>query len=209
MPNFAMNYLYDNININDSFDLSNINLVWCGSEKINRQVQEKFVEKFQKNNFKSSAIINCYGLAENTLIVSHGSYSDKIVNDTISVGKTIGGTNYVIVDEETSQFCTDNTTGMVYLTGPSCTVGYLNPKLNQEAFINILRNSSSANSIYYRTGDLGFTSNGLLYIQGRDCEKIIINGKNMYPEDIEQSLLSLRNNFYKMLLPLVLIMGLY
>ena len=53
MPNFAMNYLHDNININDSFDLSNINLVWCGSEKINRLVQKKFVEKFQKNNFKS------------------------------------------------------------------------------------------------------------------------------------------------------------
>ena len=40
---------------------------------------------------------------------------------------------------------------------------------------------------------MGFMNDGLLYIQGRDCEKIIINGKNMYPEDIEQSLLSLRN----------------
>ena len=187
MPNFAMNYLHDNIQLDDSLDLSNINLVWCGSEKINRQVQEKFVEKFQKNKFNPGAIINCYGLAENTLIVSHGSYMDKIVNDTISVGKTIDGTDYVIINEETNEYCQENTTGMVYLTGPSCTHGYLNQSLNQQSFVNI------NNVIYYRTGDLGFMSEGLLYIQGRDCEKIIINGKNMYPEDIEQSLLSLRN----------------
>ena len=187
LPNFAMNYLCDNININDSLDLSNISLVWCGSEKINRQVQEKFVEKFQKNNFNSSAIINCYGMAENTLIISYGSYMDKIVNNTVSVGKTIDGTGYVIINEETNEFCDENTTGIVYLTGLSCMSGYLNQKLNQQAFINI------QNIKYYRTGDLGFISNGLLYIQGRDCEKIIVNGKNIYPEDIEQSLLSLPN----------------
>lgn len=187
MPNFAMNYLSDNIQIDDSLDLSNINLVWCGSEKIYRQVQEKFVEKFKKNMFNPGAIINCYGLAENTLIVSCGSYMDKIVNDTISVGKTIDGTDYVIINEETNEYCQENTTGIIYLTGQSCSPGYLNQKLNQQSFINI------NNVIYYRTGDLGFTSEGLLYIQGRDCEKIIINGKNIYPEDIEHSILSLPN----------------
>ena len=121
------------------------------------------------------------------MIVSHGSYVDKIVNGTISVGKTIDATSYVIINETTNEFCPENVTGIIYLTGPSCTSGYLNYILNQQAFINI------QNTLYYRTGDLGFMSEGLLYIQGRDCEKIIINGKNMYPEDIEQSLLSLRN----------------
>ena len=48
MPNFAMNYLYDNIKLDDSLDLSNINLVWCGSEKINRQVQKKICRKISK-----------------------------------------------------------------------------------------------------------------------------------------------------------------
>lgn len=187
MPNFAMYYLYNNIKEDESLDISNINLVWCGSEKINRQVQEKFVEKFQKNKFNPESIINCYGLAENTLIVSYGSYMDKIVNDTISVGKTINGTDYIIINEETNEYCEENTTGMIYLTGPSCSKGYLNETFNQESFVNI------NNIIYYRTGDLGFMSEGLLYIQGRDCEKIIINGKNMYPDDIEQSLLSLGN----------------
>ena len=187
LPNFAMNYLCDNIITDKSLDISNINLVWCGSEKINRGVQERFVNKFKINNFNSDAIINCYGLAENTLIVSHGSYTDKIVNDTISVGKTIAETNCLIVDEDRAEICQDNTTGIIYLSGPSCTVGYLNEDFNREAFVNI------NNTVFYRTGDLGFIRDGLLYIQGRDCEKIIINGKNIYPEDIEQSLLSLQN----------------
>jgi len=187
MPNFAMNYLHDNINIDQSLDLSNINLVWCGSEKINRKVQVQFVDKLRINNFKATSIINCYGLAENTLIVSHGSYSDEIVNDTVSVGKPIDGTSYLIIDENTMTPCAENKTGMIYLCGLSCTAGYLNPALNQQSFTNI------DGSIYYRTGDLGFTSNTLLYIQGRDCEKLIINGKNIYPEDVEQSLIHIKN----------------
>ena len=187
MPNFAMNYLCDNIVIDNSLNLSNINLVWCGSEKINRKIQERFVEKFKQNNFDSRAIINCYGLAENTLIVSYGYYLDPIINDTISVGKPIDGTSYVIINEDTSQFCPENTTGIIYLSGLSCTSGYLNEELNGKAFIDI------QNTTYYRTGDLGFKHGDNLYIQGRDCEKIIINGKNIYPEDIEESLLSLQN----------------
>ena len=187
LPNFAMRYFHDNVAIDDSLDLSKLRLVWCGSEKINRRVQREFVEKFGRNGFEHSALINCYGLAENTLIVSHGKYSDEVVNGVVSVGKPVDGTSYVIIDEETRERCPDNVTGTIYLSGKSCTTGYLNAALNRKAFTSI------QNAEHYRTGDLGFTYKGNLYIQGRDCEKLVVNGKNMYPEDIEASLSSLQS----------------
>jgi hypothetical protein len=38
-----------------------------------------------------------------------------------------------------------------------------------------------------RTGDLGFVHDGELYITGRIKDLIILRGRNLYPQDIEQS----------------------
>src|SRR5262249_22184045 len=40
---------------------------------------------------------------------------------------------------------------------------------------------------YLRTGDLGFLKDGELYITGRLKDLIICDGRNHYPEDIEQT----------------------
>jgi acyl-CoA synthetase (AMP-forming)/AMP-acid ligase II len=38
---------------------------------------------------------------------------------------------------------------------------------------------------FLRTGDLGFMSNGEVYVTGRIKDVIIIRGRNHYPQDIE------------------------
>jgi acyl-CoA synthetase (AMP-forming)/AMP-acid ligase II len=38
---------------------------------------------------------------------------------------------------------------------------------------------------WFRTGDLGYLSNGRLFITGRIKQMIIVNGVNYYPEDVE------------------------
>jgi acyl-CoA synthetase (AMP-forming)/AMP-acid ligase II len=38
---------------------------------------------------------------------------------------------------------------------------------------------------WYLTGDLGFISDGELYVAGRKKDLIIVGGKNIYPQDIE------------------------
>jgi acyl-CoA synthetase (AMP-forming)/AMP-acid ligase II len=39
---------------------------------------------------------------------------------------------------------------------------------------------------WYRTGDLGFFGDGELYVIGRKKDLIIVAGKNIYPQDIEE-----------------------
>ncbi|MDE0839025.1 MAG: hypothetical protein OSB41_08215, partial [Kiritimatiellae bacterium] len=40
---------------------------------------------------------------------------------------------------------------------------------------------------FLRTGDLGFLRDGQLYVTGRCKDVIIVNGRNLYPQDIEAS----------------------
>ncbi len=39
---------------------------------------------------------------------------------------------------------------------------------------------------YYRTGDLGVSVGGELFVTGRKKDLIIVGGKNIYPNDLEQ-----------------------
>ena len=38
---------------------------------------------------------------------------------------------------------------------------------------------------WYLTGDLGYLSNGELFVTGRKKDMIIVGGKNIYPQDLE------------------------
>jgi fatty-acyl-CoA synthase len=67
--------------------------------------------------------------------------------------------------------------GKVYCRGPSVMVGYFR---DEEATAACLDPDG-----WLDTGDMGYLSDGYLYIVGRAKDMIIINGKNHWPQDIE------------------------
>jgi long-chain acyl-CoA synthetase len=71
--------------------------------------------------------------------------------------------------------------GEVCARGPNIMTGYFN---NPEATAEVLQDG------WFHTGDLGYLdSQGFLYLHGRKKAVIVlINGKNVYPEEIEQTL---------------------
>lgn len=71
--------------------------------------------------------------------------------------------------------------GEILVRGPTVTPGYYNqPELTAQAFTDG----------WLRTGDVGqLDADGFLYVSGRQAFKIVLpDGRNVYPEDIEQAL---------------------
>jgi fatty-acyl-CoA synthase len=71
----------------------------------------------------------------------------------------------------------DRRCGRIYLRGPSVMSGYFgNPEATREVL--------SADG-WLNTGDLGYSVNGALHLTGRAKDLLIINGRNIWPQDIE------------------------
>jgi acyl-CoA synthetase (AMP-forming)/AMP-acid ligase II len=90
-----------------------------------------------------------------------------------------------IVDPETGREVSDGAIGEIWVKGASIAEGYFaSPQASAETFGARLADGEGP---YLKTGDLGFLHEGELFIAGRLKDLIIINGRNLYPQDIEQS----------------------
>lgn len=117
-------------------------------------------------------MIQGYGMTENAPIIAvNRAYYSK----ADSVGKPMPGTDVKIIDQD------EDGVGEIICRGPSVMIGYYD---NPEATADVLRDG------WLYTGDYGrFDEEGFLYICGRKKNVIVTkNGKNIFPEEIEQLL---------------------
>jgi acyl-CoA synthetase (AMP-forming)/AMP-acid ligase II len=92
----------------------------------------------------------------------------------------------IIVDPTTLVRCPRDRIGEIWVAGPNVTQGYWNnPEATQQVFVAYTEDTHEGP--FMRTGDLGFMHDGHLFLTGRLKELIIINGKNHYPTDIENT----------------------
>ena len=93
----------------------------------------------------------------------------------------------VIADPETRTPCLDNQVGEIWISGPSVAKGYWKrAEETKEAFGARLVGHEEATQ-FLATGDLGFLSKGVLFVTGRLKDMIILQGRNIYPQDIEST----------------------
>ena len=101
----------------------------------------------------------------------------------------------VVVDPDSEAELPDGRVGEIWLHGENIGRGYWGRERETElSFRNKLQvrlDSGShaegvpANSMWFRTGDMGVYLDGELYITGRIKDLVIIDGRNHYPQDIE------------------------
>jgi amino acid adenylation domain-containing protein/non-ribosomal peptide synthase protein (TIGR01720 family) len=214
-PNFAYDLCLRKVTAEQmqELDLSAWTLAFNGSEPVHAATMERFAEKFADRGFRRESFFPCYGLAEATLFVSGAHLpsegdaqhaEDKPINRPVSCGATSHHHEIRIVDPETGSLCREGHVGEIRVAGPSIAQGYWNrPDESEHTFRartidtedadhqNIgARFSTEKNTeqAFLRTGDLGFLHNGRLHITGRIKDLIIIRGRNVYPQDIEQAL---------------------
>jgi len=118
-------------------------------------------------------IFQGYGITETSPVISF-EYDGMIKEG--SVGKPIPGVEVRIYDPN------EEGIGEVLVKGPNVMKGYFNsPEATEGTFMDG----------WYCTGDLGCVDDeGFLYVKGRLRNLIVTaNGKNVYPEEVEQELL--------------------
>lgn len=183
-------------------DLSCWRAAGIGAEMIRPNTLRNFAEKFSSAGFNEKAFLPCYGLAESTLAVTFSKIGSgfnsiqidsKILvdkrmavrlqaegrksNEFVNCGKPLPGHIVRIVDEEDRPL-EERMLGSVLVQGASIMSGYFN---NPEETKNALKPES-----WLDTGDIGFLYEGDLYITGRRTDVIIINGRNIRAQDIEE-----------------------
>jgi fatty-acyl-CoA synthase len=100
----------------------------------------------------------------------------KPVVRMLGAGKPVPNTTVTILDAKGNPL-PDRHVGEVALKSDCMLSGYYNrPDATEKAF----RNG------WYLTGDYGYQVGGELFITGRKKDLIIVGGKNIYPQDLEQ-----------------------
>ena len=92
----------------------------------------------------------------------------------------------VLANPETRCLCAPGEVGEIWLACPSVADGYWNrPEETERVFGAEL--SPADGTRYLRTGDLGFLHEGELFIAGRIKDLIIMHGRNVHPQDVEET----------------------
>ena len=106
------------------------------------------------------------------------------VRTLVGCGHAMPDTRIVIVDPESRTPCAPDVVGEIWVSGPTIAHGYWNRSQETEyTFQAYLANTGDGP--FLRTGDLGFLRDGELFVTGRLKDLIIIDGRNVYPQDIE------------------------
>jgi fatty acid CoA ligase FadD28 len=96
-----------------------------------------------------------------------------------------------IVDPETSVECPAGTVGEIWVHGNNVAMGYWRePQQTEHTFGGrlVAPSAGTPQEPWLRTGDLGFFSDGELFIIGRIKDLLIVYGRNHSPDDIEATI---------------------
>lgn len=153
------------------FDLHPLRLLICGGDALPARVREAFENAFGLH------IIEGYGITEASPVVSVNPSPEVRVPG--SAGPVIKAINLRIVDDE-GRDLERGQVGEIILSGDPISPGY---------FANPEENARSFQGGWFYTGDLGrLDERGILYIEGRKKELIIVSGFNVYPQEVEEIL---------------------
>ena len=211
-PNFAYDYCLRAGRLSkeslENCDLSSLKSLMAAAEPIKPGTYTRFLQTFQPYGLKPECFYVGYGLAENTLAVSHVGRNIVSVNKNaiamgkarmtmevseigaatqiISCGTPLPGQTVRIVDPEKHLAPPPGHIGEIWIAGESKCLGYWNnPELTLKQFRARLVDDSPYDDGYLRTGDMGFFHDGELFVCGRIKDMIILRGQNYYPQDIE------------------------
>ena len=186
----------------DKYDLSSWRVACVGAERIHPEPLRRFAHVLKAANFDPASFVPCYGMAECTLAISFAGLGQGMT--AMNVDKeSISTTGQVILrdDSDDSELLTfvdcgkilpsfelairddagndldDFQCGRICLRGESVMTGYFH---NKDATNEVLSGDG-----WLDTGDIGFRNGDNVVVTARRKDVIIVNGRNIWPHDLE------------------------
>jgi fatty-acyl-CoA synthase len=183
-------------------DLSRWRVAGIGGDQIRPGILARFADTFGRCGFRKEAFVASYGMAEATLgmtfaPVDRGIEVDRVdlgrlrregravpadgenVRDLVVCGVPLPGHELQIRDADGSVLA-DRQVGHILFRGPSVMTEYFR---RSEETARVL----SADG-WLNTGDMGYRIGDSIVVAGRSKDLIIVNGRNVWPEDLEMAL---------------------
>jgi acyl-CoA synthetase (AMP-forming)/AMP-acid ligase II len=199
-PNFAFGLCVNKVRDEEmeGVDLGSWRLALNGAEPVAPRVLRAFQKRFAAWGFRPQSLTPVYGLSEATLAVTFADLATGFTSrffdrealasscraieveggvEIVSVGRPLRGFELRIVDRNHREL-SEGRLGRLLVRGPSLMDGYLGGRTaTDEAF----------HDGWLDTGDLGFLSDGELYLTGRAKDVLILRGRNHSPVEVEHA----------------------
>lgn len=185
----------------ENLDLSAWRVAGIGGDMIRPAILGQFAETFASCGFSDRAFLPSYGMAEATLAISFAPVGQGVQTETIDLdrlerdgiiappGTPEGRTRTVVrcglplrghtveIRGSDGSVLGDRQVGRIFVRGPSIMQAYKGrPAETRE---------SLSEDGWLETGDLGYCVGETIVITGRAKDLIIINGRNIWPQDLE------------------------
>lgn len=185
----------------EGLDLSSWRIAGCGGDMVRPGPLLSFAERYASAGFSDKALVPSYGMAEATLALTFAPLGEGLRFDTVDVdrlerdGHVVPGAgartrafvhcgailkgHELEVRDETGVVLPERRVGRVFVRGPSLMRGYFG---EPEASARVLSPDG-----WLDTGDLGYLADGEIVPTGRAKDLILLNGRNVWPQDLEWS----------------------
>ena len=203
-PNFAYEMAASRVSDADleGLDLSAWRLAFNGAEPVRAATLERFASRFARYGFDPRAMTTVYGLAESSVGLSFPPLgrnpridridpralardgvarplgdSAQAAIEVVSCGLPLPAHEIRVVDERGRELA-ERIEGRIEFRGPSATHGYYR---NAAATERLFRNG------WLDTGDVGYITDGELFLTSRAKDLIKRGGHNIHPYDLESA----------------------
>jgi fatty-acyl-CoA synthase len=192
---------------NERYNLSSWRIAGVGAETIRADSLSRFAQTLCTSGFKSEAFLACYGMAECALAISFAPLNkglevdmvdgDRLCNKRqaspfvpsftvdedqsrcskfVNCGVPLPGYEVQIRDMN-GEVVGERESGTIFVRGASIMAGYFEDPVLTSEVLSI--------DGWLNTGDIGYWIGNSLVIIGRSKDMIIINGRNIWPQDLE------------------------